>query len=357
MLKRKFLYWALLVAPSVLLMACGAKEAEQSREAQVRPVKLITLAGASGQETARFPGVIDADQITDLSFQVSGLLQELPVKEAQEVEAGALIAKLDQRDFRNQAASAKAQYDNAEKEYQRVLRLSKQGAVAKSMLDQRLSERDIAKANLEIAEKALGDTVIEAPFAGTLAQIPVQRLQTIQAGQLVARLMAVESLEVTINLPARIVSQVPAQEDTGIAYVTLEAAPGTRIEAMFEEASLVADATSQTYAVTFTFKPPEDLLILPGMNATVELSRTLRNAGGEGHRVAVPLPAVMSEGDANYVWVLNSETMTVARREVTLKQGIGETVTVTKGLMPGETIVGAGAAYLAEGMTVRAWTD
>ena len=135
----------------------------------------------------------------------------------------------------------------------------------------------------------------------------------------------------------------------------LDAAPDQVIEATFSEANLLADATSQTYSVTFTFDAPENLLVLPGMNATV----VLRSTGGddEAASVTVPLAAVQSDGGGQYVWVVNPESMAVSRRGIEVAPGIGETLVVTSGLVSGEQIVGAGGAYLAEGMQVTPWTE
>ena len=49
--------------------------------------------------------------------------------------------------------------------------------------------------------------------------------------------------------------------------------------------------------------------------------------------------------------------MTVSRREITVADGIGEYAVVTEGLAAGETIVTAGAAFLADGMQVQPWTE
>jgi len=137
--------------------------------------------------------------------------------------------------------------------------------------------------------------------------------------------------------------------------VLLEAAPGQEIEATFKEANLVADATSQTYAITFSFDAPENLIVLPGMNATVVLTSG-GNASSEG-LAAVPLAAVQSDGGGQYVWVVDGEAMTVSRRDVQIAPGIGETVVITSGLSAGDQIVGAGGAYLAEGVKVTPWTE
>ena len=163
-------------------------------------------------------------------------------------------------------------------------------------------------------------------------------------------------LEVTVDLPARVIAESQEVEDRG-AFVILEAAPDSRIEATFKEADLLADTASQTYGVTLTFAPPPNLVILPGMNATLELDSARRSETTAANRKSVPLSAISSDGASTYVWVVDEDSMTVSRREVTVAEGVGEFAIVTEGLTAGETIATAGAAFLAEGMQVRPWTD
>jgi len=352
MIKRKFISLLFMITLSALLLACDANVSESPKESAVRPAKLITIETATGIQTSRYPAVIGAGQSSDLAFQVGGLLQELLVNEAQQIKQGAVIAKLDQRDFHNNVASAKAQYTHAEEEYQRAVRLTKEDAIAKNILEQRQSQRDVAKAQLDSAEKALSDTVLTAPFSGVVTKVPAKRLQNVQPGNLIATLINGEVLEATVNLPASVIANVPQRNKEG-AFVVLDAAPSKQIPATFKEATLEADAVSQTYEVSFTFQPPEALVILPGMNATVILSSSAKQASQT--EVAVPLAALMSEGGQQFVWVVDTKSMMVSKRRVTVEEGIGETMLVTAGLSPGDTIVGAGAAYLSEGIQVRPW--
>ncbi len=341
------------LAVPMALIACGGDNPEEITAAPVRPVKLIEIGAASNERSNRYPAVIDATDLSELSFQVGGQITELPVNEAQEIGAGDLLARLDQRNFQNNLASAMATFENAEEEFQRATRLAEQDAIAQSVLEQRRSQRDVARAQLDSAEKALSDSELRAPFSGVVAAVPVRRLQTVSAGTLIATVIGRGSLDAIINLPASIVAQANTRQTPGAA-ILLEAVPGRQIVATFKEANLVADATSQTYAVTFSFAPPEDMLVLPGMNATVVLT-----SFGDGGRAAaaVPLAAVQSDGNGQYVWLVDGATMTVSRRAVAIEEGIGETVVVTAGLSIGDQIVGAGGAYLAEGLKVRPWTE
>ena len=352
---RRQVFMAAGVFVCVLVVGCGEEVVQTSVDLTRRPVKLVEISGASSERSSRYPAVISATQQSDLSFQVGGLINELPVNESDTVELGAIIARLDARDFESNVSSARASYTNAEDEHQRAVRLREQDAIAQSVLKQRQSQRDVAKAQLESAEKALQDSVLRAPYAGVVSSVPVRRLQTVSAGTSIATIINIESLDATINLPASVIAQVPTRENRG-AVVLLEAAPGQEIEAIFSEANLIADATSQTYAITFSFSPPDNLLVLPGMNATIVLRSSVL-ADASSVSVNVPLAAVQSDGDGQFVWRVDPATMKVSKQPVEIEQGIGETVVVTMGLASGDQIVGAGAAYLADGMQVTPWTE
>lgn len=345
----------LILPLAVLLTACGSDNDEEASAPAVRPVKMITVAAAGNMQTRTFPAVIDVIESSELAFQVGGLIEQFPVIEAQEVAEGELLAQLDQRDYLNQLTTARARFSIAETEYQRALRLAPEGAISQSAVEQRESEFNIARAALDSAEKALADTVLVAPYAGVIASRFAGRLDNVQPGQLIVSIIGNGAMEARVAVPANLVVNAPEPEDQGNVFVTLDAVPGYRIPAVFRRADLSADATSQTFEASFAFTPPPDLNIFPGMNASVILEIPDAGLSTEDASASVPLAAVMSEGDGQYVWLVDGDSMRVTRASVTVAEGIGNTVNIIEGLQPGDVIVGAGAAYLSEGMEVRPW--
>lgn len=344
----------LLSFASILLASCEKGETELSKEPATRPVKLLQLSLASEIQASRYPGVISSSEFAKLSFQVGGQLSQIAVDPGQKVAKGEVIARIDQKDFESRVASAFSTFQNAESQYQRVLRLSPSNAVSDSVVEARKKERDRAKSQLDIAEKALEDTVLRAPFTGYIAESPLRESQSVSAGQLVASITSAnQPPEVTIDLPARVITDWQSVENASVT-VTMAAIPELKTQATFKSAILIADKVTQTYAVTFTFEPKTDFIILPGMTATVELKRP-EVPSPEVTKVSVPLTAVLSDGSDKYVWVVDDDTMVVSKRVVTITEGIGETVIVTEGLIGDETIAIAGAAYLGNGMKVHAW--
>lgn len=339
---------------AMLLSACGSKEEIVQEEPVVRPVKLLTLKKASSLETRRFPVVIEAATSRTLSFNSGGLVEEISVKESQRVEVGDVVARLVTRDFQNQLDSAKAQFDNAEEEYQRAVRLFDQNAIAKSGLEQRKSQRDVAQAQFDSAEKALNDATLVSPISGVVTSVAGSTLQNIGPGEPVATIVSIDGLQATVNLPATLMSRIDSRTNRK-ASVILDAAPASPVEATFKEASLEADPTTQTFGLTFTFDSPKGFIVLPGMSATMVLTSMGQESDDGNSSVSVPLGAVVSQGDLRFVWVVDDSTMIVSRREVQISDSIGESVTVVSGLSVGETIAAAGSSYLSEGMEVRAW--
>ncbi|MEM1389605.1 MAG: efflux RND transporter periplasmic adaptor subunit [Pseudomonadota bacterium] len=338
---------------SVAITAC-APSTEEASEPSPRPVKLIVTERAGNEFPVSFPAIVEASQSSVLTFQVAGLLQELPIREGQELKRGDLIGRLNQRDFQSNLNSARAQYENAETEYQRAVRLAEQDAISRSVLDQRKSQRDTTLASYETARKALEDTVLRAPFDGTVAEIYTENFQNVQAQEPIVTLQSGGSVDAVVDVPARLIARIPEIEPTD-TIMTLDAAPEVNIQAEFKEASGQSDPTTQTYRVRFSFEPPTNLLVLPGMSGKIE-SRFVYTGDDVDFGVAVPPGAILSDGEERYVWVVDQESMTVSKRTVALStERFGEDVSVTAGLDGGEVIAGAGASYLVDGMQVRAW--
>jgi RND family efflux transporter MFP subunit len=332
-------------------IGCSGNEPEQEREI-VRPAKLIEVEASRPVRTVRYPAVIEASSSAEVTFQVGGLLQELPVRSGQTVAEGALIARLDQRNLRNDLATAQAQFDQAESAFSRAERLLAENATSRRAFEQAQSERDVAKAALDTARKRLEDATLRSPFAGLIAAVHVERFQNVAAQEPIVTLQTTGTAEAVFEVPAGRVA-TSAQFETEETVVLLDALPEVRIPAVFQSVATEADPQTQTFQIKYAFTPPADLIVLPGMTGMVESRLRFVRDGGVAELAGVPTSAVLSDGEATYVWVVDKDTMTVSRREVTVAPGIGESLAILDGLAEGELIVGAGASWLHDGTQVR----
>ena len=335
----------------LLLSACGQAETPDQPDV-VRPVKLIEIDSASNLHRINFPAVIEAASTADVTFQVGGALDELRVIGGQNVSKGEVLARLNPRDYRNAVQQAQARYDSAEVEYQRAEQLIAVNAVSRSVYDQRKAELDVARASLDSARKSLEDTILRSPFDGVVAQIHADQHQNVAPQQPIVTIQTTGAAEALVHIPSRFVAQsgriTPLE-----TVIVLDAAPGIEMPAELYDVSTQADASTQTFSVRFAFTPPEDLLILPGMAGMLRAQLSVAGADGGYEQITVPLGAVLYEDGQTFVWVIDKDAMTVSKRAIELEESVGENLIVRSGLQVGESIAGAGASYLHEGMKIR----
>jgi RND family efflux transporter MFP subunit len=359
----------LIVLASLAVISCSGNETDQERKI-VRPAKLIEVEASRSVRTVRFPAIIEAASSAEVTFQVGGLLKELPVRAGQEVEKGALIARLEQRNFLNEVATAEAQFARAEAQFDRANsaflrteRLLAQDATSRRVFEEAQSAakeadaaRDVARAALDTARKQLEDATLRSPFSGLIAVVHAERFQNVAAQEPIVTLQTTGTAEAVFQVPARVVATA-GQFETEETVVLLDALPDVRIPAVFQSATSRADPDTQTFTVEYAFAPPDELIVLPGMTGMVESRWRFSREGESTSLPGVPTSAIMSDGEARFVWVVDESTMTVSRREVTVAPGVGESLAVLDGLVEGEVIVGAGASYLHDGMQIRPYNQ
>ena len=163
----------LVLAISMLaaLSACGGPQ-EELPPPPVRPVKLFTVEGSDGAALRRFPGAISASQRAELSFRVNGVLQEILVKEGDQVKKGQVLARLDPTDYRIRVSDRQATFDSTEKNFNRAKELIQVGNISQTDYARVEANFRTSEAALKLAKQELAYTRLQAPFAGTVHAEP-----------------------------------------------------------------------------------------------------------------------------------------------------------------------------------------
>ncbi len=345
------------VSVALILSGCGKKEVEEQAPA-VRPVKVFTVGGIeSGKLT--FPGTVEAGEKAVLSFRVRGRLIELSIKEGQEVDKGALIGRLDPKDYQITVEEAQAQYQKAEADYKRYQTLYEKDAVPIADFDFRRAQRDVRKARLDEAKKNLSYTYLRAPFAGRIGNRYVENFMDVQANEKIVDVNDVTKVEIKIDLPESIIKGVRAGMKAD-PYAVFESVPDEKFPLEVKEVSNRADPATQTFKATFVMPQPEKVTLLPGMTAQVEvLISETDEAGKKLQDIIIPAIAVVGdESGKSYVWVVDETDMTVHKKAVKAGEMVGsEDMHIKEGLQVGEKVVVAGMMKLTEGMKIRIWEE
>ena len=337
----------------VAALACG--DEPPPAEPVVRPIKILEIGGASSGRTLALPGEVQAAQRADLGFEVAGLIIELPVIEGQEVAKGAVIGRLDPRDYQSALDAANAKLRQTKADYERRLELYRKDIISKSEMELRKRTYEVAQTEVATATKGVEDTVLKAPFDGVVARKLKQERENVQAKEPVVRFQNDSRLELVVAVPERAMVNAPgrtsSEEITRRARprVQISSLPGREFPAIVTEFATAADPVTRTFAVTVSFDRPDDANVLPGMTARVVVTR------GDAEGYTLPVNAVTGGSDEEpYVWIVDPDTMQVQPHQIVLGDLSGSVVEVTSGLEDGQLVAVSGVRKLRPGMIVRA---
>lgn len=293
--------------PALLLVAlalagCSDPEPPLTKQ-RVFPIKLMTLAADRGGLLQRYPARVEASERSNLAFRVAGELRELEVQPGQRVEAGQLIARLDDRDANSQLSDARSSFDLAQATYQRMEYSVERGAISRARFDEAKAAFLSAKAQYEQARDRLGYTELKAPYAGVIAQVPVDNFQVVGAQETIAVLQKPGQIDVGFSLPEQQVRRISREQaeasrtsEEPVAWVRF-GADETRYPARYKEHDTSTREGSLSYEVALTLPEPEGITVLSGMSATVLLD-IHRLTGGGADQWRVPVSAVVTRDDA-----------------------------------------------------------
>ncbi len=344
---------------TLVLTGCSEEKPDEPTP-DVRPAKIMTVSVDTQSLVRRFPAIVEANQGANLAFRVSGELEAFPVKPGMEVTQGQLLARLDDEDFRLRLNDREARFELAKSQYERAKTLKEKNLASQSQLDEAQANLLIAEAELERAQSDLEHTELRAPYDGSIAKVFVKNRENIQAKQNILRLLNRDLMDVSIQVPERIMALVKRDVNYHPS-VTFDALPGQAFPISIKEWDTQADPVTLTYKAVFTFPSPDTINVLPGMSATVSIDLSkVTEMGLSGivlpvEAVFVPDDTLAREGQA-FVWKYDDTSQTVSMHPVTVGQVHSEGVTIKEGVSDGDKIVVAGVHHLSNGMQVKPWT-
>jgi RND family efflux transporter MFP subunit len=345
-----------LAAIAVLLLAaCGHK---QEAADPVRPVLTVTVAPGAAATREVYSGEVRARVETDLAFRIGGKIAARLADAGARVVNGQALARLDPEDVklaaeaaRAQLASAEAEHALAKAELERAGDLLAKKFISQSAYDTRQAGYAAAKARVEQARSQAAITANQQAYAtlaadadGVIVSVSAESGQVVAAGQPVLRLASHGEMEIVINVPEGQVGRFRAGQDVAIA---LWADPATHFPGRVREIAGGADAVTRTFTVRVSIlaAPPG---VRVGMSANVVLRPTL-----DATLVVLPLTALVRQGEAAAVWVVDPGSAQVQLRPVQVGQYREDGATILSGVAAGEVVVAAGVHKLRAGQVVR----
>ena len=330
------------------------------------PVPVMTVAPRTVPVYRSFPAATEAMRSVTIQARVTGYLIAQGAKDGADVAAGALLYRIDARDYQVSLAQALGQRDQAiaSLSYARVSQgrnqtLARDGWTSQDTSDQATSTFHQGQASvvtntaaMQQAALNLSRTEVTAPFAGRISRSQVFEGSLISvAGATLNTLVQIDPIYVSLN-PAEAdlvaINRTQASGPIETAVSVGGGAPGHAGPLTFIDNQV--DRTTGTILVRATIANPDHAL-LPGQYVTARL-----HLGDQDGALLVPQDAVGASQIGRTVMVVGADSK-AEQRVVKLGDTYDDMVVVTDGLKAGDRVITGQLQKLRPGAPVQAEAD
>lgn len=332
------------------LLAMGAAQAADPAPASAGPQVPVVAVGAQAVAgSAEFDGSLQAVRQSVLSAQASGRIATLSVKAGDRVQAGQVLAVIDDRatqagvaQAQAGVAQAQASLANAKAAYERTKELRAQGFIAQAALDSALAQYRAAEAGAAAARAgqtqasvAQGFTRLTAPYDGWVLATHAEAGALAMPGAPILTVYAPQPIRAVVHVPA---SQQPLALAASQVEVQL---PGTDkwVSPAAKTTVPAADPVSQTVEWRLNLSDADGAGQVPGRQVKVRFVGSAAQTAPQ--RLVVPATALLRRGELTGVYVVTAKgdaAKGFALRAVRTGATHGEGVEVLAGLKAGDQV-------------------
>jgi membrane fusion protein (multidrug efflux system) len=351
---------ALLAAAALLALASVACRREEQAPppppaVQLAPADVITVKSRTIESGPLVSGTLEAADSATVRAQLGGTIQKVGPELGQNVQKGALLARIDAgalgvqaSSARAQLAAAQAQLDVARREVERSRALVAAGAIPRRDLEQAESRGeaqraavDQARAQLSTAADQLADANVRAPMTGVVAQRAVNTGDVVTQGATLYQIIDPSSVRLSASVPS---DQLGVLEVGLPVRFTVHGYPDQTFDGAVTRIAPSADPATKQIAILVDVPNPAHRL-LAGLFARGRVAA--QTATG----VVVPLSAVDTRSDPPAVLRISGTVVEHVPVKLGLRDPLRDEVLVS-GLRPGDRVLARATAAPPTGAQV-----
>lgn len=354
----------LAVTSLLLITGCGETEVSAFNRNpsltadRIIPISLTRVEQINLLEPILTTGTIHADQTTNISPIVSGLVEKVLVEVGDRVKKDQPLFQLRQTDIllrvrqlEHSLTLAQAEFRNVEKDLKTNLGLKKRGAVSQEVLDNTRTHHEIAGAQLGIAEaqlaqaqQNLADTTGKAPFDGVITQREINIGSYIRnmpgARSTALQIQKIDTVEAIVTVPDIYLNRIHLGTSVRVFVDGLGKFYDSEIHIINDR----VDYQSRTLEIRIRLSNDE-YEIKPGLFVRAEIYPERRSA------LVLPRRAIRGSSSP-YVFVNNhgfAKKVFVSTRELDTSR-----IEVYAGIEPGtDVLIGRNLAQITPGTAIR----
>jgi RND family efflux transporter MFP subunit len=273
--------------------------------------------------------------------ETQGKIRLLNFQVGNRVNAGQILATVENKVAQSQFELAKEDLKKAEKDLERFKKLEGGEAATQQQLEAANMDWQEAQTSYADAQEKAENTILKAPISGTISERCVDQGTWLTPGMHVCTVSDQNHMNFQVKLAGIDLQGLSAGQSVKLKT---DALPGYTFTGKVKNIGVAADLSGR-YLVEIDVLNSKHIL-RSGM-----IGQATFNLPAEKNRLIIPRKCIDGSLQKAHVFVLNSTQVT--RRPVTVELLDNESVAVISGLQPGDKVVKTGQINLTDGTTVK----
>ena len=287
---------------------------------------IVDVAESSIASKVEVVGTTASDRRIQISARISAYVEEVLVSAGDRVAAGQVLARLDDRELREQLTGGEAQLSQAEAEFKRTRQLFERNATTEQAMTAAESQFNTARANVERLKVMLTYATVTSPIEGIVTERKIEAGDLANPGQLLLTIFDPANMRLEVPVPVRLINKFAL----GQRYELSLDYPARSYEAEVTEIVGEIDPMTRTRRIKLRIQDPGGE-VLPGTFGHILVEENPRPS------IYIPAAAVLRIGQLDMVNLARDGRMT--RRMIKTGRKEGDQVEVISGLNAGDRIV------------------
>ena len=345
------LFGGAMMLSTLLLGSCKEKTG-QSGQGGAAKFKVETVNRSNVTVYTLFPAQIQSEDAIEIYPRATGYIQKIYVQEGDNVKKGDLILKISDADYQQAVNSAKAAYDNAELEVEKLTPLVEKGIISPLQLKTAQSNANAANAAYENAVINLGYTRITSPVSGVIGRISLREGSLLTAGISTPITSVASSGDVFayFSFDEKLLLQFTDSARSGLKQTMAKLPPVELILAngqiyehkgRVELGSSLIDPSTGSLQMKGVFPNP-DALLRSGSTGTIRMPTLYKNV------ITVPQKATYDIQDKKMIFTVDSANI-VHATNIQVANNTSDIFVISSGLNEGDRFVPDGVGKIKDG--------
>ncbi len=314
-------------------------------ETRLVPVHTVKVSRQVFHNYFTVQGDVTSDKNILIPAEYSGVVKSVKYEEGDYVEAGTLLAEINNELLLKQKSELETSLELATTNYERQERLWEQNIGSEMQYLQAKNQKESLEKRMETLKYQVSLTRITAPISGHIDEVMLKQGEIIQMGSPSFRIVQLSNLKVKAEVSEQYVSEVHKGDSVLVSFSGNKQSFMGKIYAV----SQIIDATGRTFSIEVKI-PAKIKDIKPNMMCEVKIFNYVNN-----NALCIPMDIIQKSESGNFVFVVsneNGENIT-ERRAIEIGKYNNQSAEIKTGLVDNDMVVVDGYQNISNGQPIE----